>query len=470
MHTSPQIPTEIHEKARPRRRPLPPPSSDDPNKLLKQGIWLFFLLLIFEGALRKWILPGLATPLLVIRDPIAVGLVALAVFRGLLPLNGYVITSIAVGVVGLITSVAMGHGNPLVALYGGRILLFHLPLLFVIGRVFTREDVVKMGKATLWIAIPMAVLIALQFNSPQSAWVNRGIGGDIEGAGFDGAMGYFRPPGTFSFTNGTTLFFSLAGCYVFYFWLNPEKFTRFLLVAATAALLISIPLSISRALLVQFFVTIGFCLVAVIHKPKYLGQTITAALVLGVTLLALSFTPLFNTAAEVMTARLETADRAGSGIQSSLFDRVFGELIWAVEGSSDAPIFGHGLGMGTNVGSMLLAGQRQFLIAEGEWPRVIGELGPILGGIILAMRLILSGQTAIQSYLCLRSGDMLPWLLASFGFLLILQAGWAQPTALGFFTVTGGLMLASSAQPSTVTSPGPIRSIRRTHRNLRVVQ
>ena len=39
--------------------------------LLKKGIWLYFLLLIFEGALRKWLLPGLATPLLVVRDPIA---------------------------------------------------------------------------------------------------------------------------------------------------------------------------------------------------------------------------------------------------------------------------------------------------------------------------------------------------------------------------------------------------------------
>jgi hypothetical protein len=35
-----------------------------------------------------------------------------------------------------------------------------------------------MGIATLWIAIPMAILIALQFHSPQSAWVNRGVGGE----------------------------------------------------------------------------------------------------------------------------------------------------------------------------------------------------------------------------------------------------------------------------------------------------
>jgi hypothetical protein len=33
--------------------------------------WVYFWLIIFEGAIRKWLLPGLSTPLLVIRDPIA---------------------------------------------------------------------------------------------------------------------------------------------------------------------------------------------------------------------------------------------------------------------------------------------------------------------------------------------------------------------------------------------------------------
>ena len=43
--------------------------------LFKKAIWLYIVLLIFEGALRKWFLPSLATPLLVIRDPIVIWLV-----------------------------------------------------------------------------------------------------------------------------------------------------------------------------------------------------------------------------------------------------------------------------------------------------------------------------------------------------------------------------------------------------------
>ena len=60
---------------------------------------------------------------------------------------------------------------------------------------------------------------ACNFLVPQSAWVNRGVGGDTSGARIQGAMDYFRPPGTFSFTTGVVSFmaywlliFFISGC------------------------------------------------------------------------------------------------------------------------------------------------------------------------------------------------------------------------------------------------------------------
>ena len=40
--------------------------------LIKKLIWLYFLLLLFEGALRKWFLPSLSQGLLIIRDPVVI--------------------------------------------------------------------------------------------------------------------------------------------------------------------------------------------------------------------------------------------------------------------------------------------------------------------------------------------------------------------------------------------------------------
>ena len=167
------------------------------QNFLKKGVYVYFLFLILEGALRKWFLPGLATPLLVVRDPIALILLIVAWQKNFLPVNIYLITIYCVSILSLITTLIVGHGNLTVALYGLRILLIHFPMLFLIGAIFDQEDVLTLGKLILIISIPMALLIAIQFYSPQSAFVNRGVGGDVEGAGFDGAMGFFRPPGTF---------------------------------------------------------------------------------------------------------------------------------------------------------------------------------------------------------------------------------------------------------------------------------
>src|SRR3954469_17205994 len=97
------------------------------NLQLKQAVWLYFLLLIFEGALRKWILPGLSTPLLLVRDPIAIWLVLKGWEKNFFSSNIFVFSMILIGVIGIYTAVFLGHGNLWVAVYGARIMFFHFP-------------------------------------------------------------------------------------------------------------------------------------------------------------------------------------------------------------------------------------------------------------------------------------------------------------------------------------------------------
>ena len=67
------------------------------EKLIKALIWLYVVLLVIEGALRKWVLPSLSDPLLIIRDPVAMGIYVLAFMSGRFPLNGFVLTIFALG-------------------------------------------------------------------------------------------------------------------------------------------------------------------------------------------------------------------------------------------------------------------------------------------------------------------------------------------------------------------------------------
>ncbi|RZJ87316.1 MAG: hypothetical protein EOO20_16340, partial [Chryseobacterium sp.] len=232
------------------------------KEFLKRAVWLYILLLIFEGALRKWVLPGLATPLLIVRDPIAIYIIVVIWQTGNFPKTPYLSGMFVIGIISVFTAMLFGHGNLTVAIYGARILLIHFPLMFAIGRLFDHDDVVKVGKFMVYLSIPMTVLIALQFYSPQSAWVNRGVGGDLVGSGFSGALGYYRPAATFSFATGTTCFYGITACFVLYFWMNTTNLNKIVLVGASLAVLASIPLSISRSLFFQMILTGGFALFA----------------------------------------------------------------------------------------------------------------------------------------------------------------------------------------------------------------
>jgi hypothetical protein len=78
----------------------------DQNIYLKRGIWAYFILLIFEGALRKWIFPGLSNALLLVRDPIALWLVIVWLVRGVVPQSIYFTGMMAIGVLGTVTAVS----------------------------------------------------------------------------------------------------------------------------------------------------------------------------------------------------------------------------------------------------------------------------------------------------------------------------------------------------------------------------
>lgn len=407
-------------------------------------IWLYFFLLLFEGSLRKWVVPGLSTPLLIIRDPVALYGIFLAFKYKLFKSNVHLSVLSFLTLVAFMATLALGHGNLMVALFGARIILIHFTFIFVIAEIFTKEDVIKMGKMMLLISLPMIILIGLQFYSPQSAWVNRGIGGSMEGGGFSGAQGYFRPPGTFSFTVGNVQFWSLLACFIFYFWFNPDKINKLLLIASTFALVASIPLSISRGLLFQIILSFMFTMIAVSGKPKYVSKLLMILVFGAMIILILKDTSFFMTATGAFTERFETANEAEGGLESMFLDRFLGGLISAFTDTDNMPFFGLGIGMGTNVGAQLLYGSSQkFLIAEGEWGKIVGELGPLIGVIVIFVRSHFTFKTLSDSLSAMRKGEILPWMIMSYAFLILLQGQWSQPTSAGFAVIMGGLILAA---------------------------
>ncbi|WP_289661618.1 hypothetical protein [Flavobacterium panacagri] len=414
----------------------------DPYSTLKMAIWAYFFLWIFEGALRKWVLPSLATPLLIVRDPIAIYLIARAMYLKVKFTNGYIVFASIITLLSLIITITFGHGNLFVAIYGARIMMLHFPLIFIIGAVFTKEDILKMGRVLLAINIFMTLIVYLQFSSPQSAFINIGLGGEGS-SGFSGAMGYFRPPGTFSFITGLSSFYIMVSVYVFYFWLSGEKIAKVLLYASTLALIFSLPLTVSRTAVGGVALVGLFALMGSATSFKTIIRIVLTIFALFILFTILQkTTTVFNLGTEVFMSRVDTASEQSGGFEESFFSRAIDGFVEPIVRLLKMPFFIGNLGMGTNAGAQMLSGSNGFLIAEDELSRIGGEQGLLLGGIIIMLRLGLALSLFMKSIRLPQEDKLLPVIFCGTALFSLTQGQWAQPSMLGYSVMVTGLLLA----------------------------
>ena len=158
---------------------------------LRTLLWVYLWLLLFEGALRKWIVPALDTPLLIIRDPLVLWIYLVAAQQGLAFRNVFFLPNLILAIVTGLLSTLFGEGTLAITLYGLRTDFLQIPLIFLIPQILDRDDVIAMGRFILFVALPMVVLVLVQFRSPPDSLVNKGA--------FHTHYGTVRPSGTFSF-------------------------------------------------------------------------------------------------------------------------------------------------------------------------------------------------------------------------------------------------------------------------------
>lgn len=426
-------------------------------RYVRRLIWLYFWLLIIEGALRKWVLPGLSNPLLLIRDPVLIAIYLLAIPAKVFPRNGWTWILLVIGFLSLATSfVQLWPYLPpkmiaIVAGYGFRSNFVHLPLIFVMAKVLRPEDVKRFGWWTLLLLVPMALLMVVQFRAAPDAFVNRTAGG--EGEMMMSAMGKVRTAGTFSFVTGVIAYFALATAFLVWAVLRRTVYHNWLLAAAGFALIIGVAVSGSRSVVGACVVVVASLVVVLILRPDSVnrfGQTLVLVVVLG---LIVSRTPVFKEGLSVLTTRFaEAAEATEQSIARGMVMRVYGGFEEAFFILAKAPFLGYGLGIGTNAGAKFLTGHSGFLLTEGEWSRIFLETGPVLGVAYVAWRCALVGWIGL---LCLRSvrlGNVLPLLLFSSGFLPMLSGQFGQPTILGFAVFATGLTLAARNEETLLTS------------------
>jgi len=430
---------------------------------VRQLIWLYFWLLLIEGALRKWVMPRYSNPLLLVRDPVLLVIYFYTLRAHVFPRNAFVILLWTIGILSLIASVASLYPylpfTPIleVTLYGFRCNFLHLPLIFIMASVFGEEDVRKFGWWILLGMIPMCLIMAAQFEASADSFINRTAGaGEAEQLTAGG--GKIRPPGTFSFISGTVFYISVAAAFLIYGALTRTIYKNWLLIASAAALVVGIVVSGSRSCVASVLIVVFSVVVILAVRPKAVNRFGRTLLIVVIGGLIITRLPIFKEGAQILSDRFTASAEAGeTTITKGMIERVISGFTEGFSHIDKFPLFGYGIGIGTNVGGRILIGRPAFLLAENEWSRVLAESGPILGLAFLVWRTLLTFKLGWLSFIALRRGALLPILLFSSGFVLLLNGQLGQPTTLGFAVILNGLCLAATRpriiEPVDIASP-----------------
>ena len=161
---------------------------------------------------------GLATPLLVIRDPFLLGILAFSYNGNFFPDNIHVKRLYGFAIAFCFASFFGDYFNVYTILYGLRTNCLHFMLIFIIPKLFNHRDVISVGKWCFFCAIPISMVVAYQFMAPPDDTINTvagGIGNQMMSSG-----GKVRASGTFSFVSGIMYYYAFIAAFVIHGFLH----------------------------------------------------------------------------------------------------------------------------------------------------------------------------------------------------------------------------------------------------------
>ena len=245
--------------------------TDSDYSLIKKLIWTYFILLLFEGAFRKWFLPSLSQGLLIVRDPIVIWIYYLCYAQEVFPINNkYLNKCFQWTLLAVLLSFIFTQAHPFTIAYGARTNLLHFPLIFIMAKVLKWQDVLNYGKAFLLLSPLMTWVVAQQFQAEAGDIINTASGG--VGTQLETSGGKIRASGTFSFVSGIVFYYCFAVSFIIYGFLIKDAFPKWMLYLGTSATLLAMVTAGSRAVIaesLQVVACIGFL---AYYRPSEFGK------------------------------------------------------------------------------------------------------------------------------------------------------------------------------------------------------
>jgi hypothetical protein len=359
--------------------------------------------------------------------------------------------------VGLFVLQIVAGNNPfIVGLFGLRSYLLPFPVMFIMAENLDEEDLRKLGACTLWLLLPMTLLVLAQYEAPGGSFLNRGAYEGGSQLGYTG--GHVRPSGTFSFSIGVVHFVTLAGAFILYGMVREEFVKRWVLWASAFALILSVPAAGARTLLGQLAAVIGCVVIGAFMGVSQFGKVLRVIVPVAILAFLAALLPVFSDAMHSMAERFSGANTAeGGSAQSALYYRTVQPAVNAIEKAVESNNWlGIGMGRGAVAVQALLHGTTEAEAGEDEFSREFVEMGPI-GGMAFELFKMFLAIAMLGSVLAkMREHETLALLMLPLAISTLLLGVPEQTTVQGFMVISVAFCLAAAKVPERVAEQVPL--------------
>ncbi len=409
----------------------------------RQAVHLALILAVFEGAIRKWIMPDVQQYVYFFKDALLLGAYAAFVWwrartgRRLFSPHPANLALALLFVLAVLEIANPELPSPMVGVFGLKAYLMYVPLMYMVPAVFTDAAALR----RFWIRYLALALIpfglgSTQFYAPPDSVLNRypwGEEGTAGGVALFGLSNMARITGTFSFITGYTSYLVLV--IVFGLALAMGERARWLqwsLYGFVGVAVTNLVMTGSRGP----FVVLGAAVPILVGLSARAGRGSwrRVVLTLGMSLPVIGLL-VTGVVPEAGTAFVERATETGD-----IFERAvdaIGGPIWAM---SRAGLTGYGIGSTHQAISFLAPSSTMApLEAEGEWVRIVLEMGPVGFGLVLLVRILVVRRlwAALTSP---EAGAARPFLTGAFVYCLLCLPGdviFTHTTSVFYWFVAG---------------------------------
>ncbi len=384
-------------------------------------LFIIFLLLIFEGALRKWIFPELSKPLFFSKDVFIIYLYGYLFLKKKLPSNAWMSLAwfFAFALYVLVGLQILFYEVPFaVGLYGWRNYVLYIPLAFLIEDYMDMVGLRKIGKMFCYLSIPICILAFLQYNSSSSDYINKNVGTENFSEIFTVGNGIVRPSSTFAFTAGFVMYIGTLLIFLVYnFFLKQDKFlNKAWFVITICTFVTCLALSGSRGAYLSCGLQIGFLILgSVFLMRNKQGFKIIFYTLIALVAFIISFNLIFEEQRDLILARQANASISEGGVLNRVSESIV-NIDALME--SNLSTLGAGLGLASGGGAYLVSGVSQFSLVETEWGRILMEAGVLLGLGYIFYRVSLSLTLFLNSVRALFASSN-PTPMVSFAFVAV---------------------------------------------------